>query len=283
MDKNLLDNMSGQEIKELIDDEIITLQELQDSALEKVLDFETEMLCHGSGDMDIIRRCSALLDERSKSNTLNHDEIFDIINKTKSEHVTIFNSDNTLSVVAPQRNKRFVLKRIAIVAAAIILLITSTLSIAAAFGVDIHKYIKSLIGKPDGTTVNIDEFTFYNMDISKTYDSIQKMVEDENLDIMYPALLPEGCDIEIVRLTVAENGKNTVQILTNNHQVNIQIELDSGEIHNSSDNIYEHDNITYYIYTEEFNIAICYYENNTYYISAKTYEDLILIIDNMRE
>ena len=40
MDKNLLDNMSGQELKEMINDEIITLEDLDNTALEKILDFE---------------------------------------------------------------------------------------------------------------------------------------------------------------------------------------------------------------------------------------------------
>ena len=283
MEKHLLDNKSCQDIKELIADEIVNLQELDDSALEKVLDFETEMLCHGSGDMDIIRQCSHILDERRKSDKLNEEAISAIINKTKAEHVTIIDADNSRSDVVTHKRIRFVFKRIAIVAAAIMIALTSTFAIAVAFGVDIFEYLKIITGKPDGTTVNIDEFTFYNLDSSKQYDSIQEMVECENLDIMYPALLPDGIDIESIRLTNTENGKNTVQIFTNDSNVNIQIELDSNEIQNSSGNIYEHNNKTYYIFAEEQYLATCYYQNNKYYISAKTYEDLILIIDNMKE
>ncbi len=283
MEKHLLDNKSGQEIKELIDDEIISLQELDDSALEKVLDFETEMLCHGSGDIDIICQCCDILNERNKSDKLNKKAISTIINKTKAEHITIIDADNSHSFVAPQRKIRFVCKRIAIVAAAIMIMITSTIAIVAAFDVDILKYLKSITGNPDGTTVNIDKFTFYNLDGSKQYASIQEMVESENLDIMYPTVIPEGVDIEIIRLTDTQNSNNVVQILTNDANVNIQIELDASEFHMSSDTIYEHNEVIYYVYTEELYVAICCYENNTYYISANTYDDLILIIDNMKE
>ena len=282
MDKNLLDNMSGQEIKELIDDEIITLQELQDSALEKVLDFETEMLCHGTGDMDLIRQCSEILDERSKSDKLNHKEICDIINKAKSEYVTIINTDNSHSV-APQRRIRFVLKRIAIVAAAIMIMMTTTVAVAAAFGVDILGYLKNIANEPKGTAVDIDEFTFYNANGSKRYDSIQEMVKTENLDIMYPTLLPEGVDVEIVSLTDTENNQSVVQIITNDSAVNIQIELDTSEFHTTIDTIYEHNERIYYIILEEHYVAVCYHKNNKYYISANNYEDLILIINNMKE
>ena len=233
MDKELLENMSGQEIKELIDDEIITLQELPDFALEKALDFETEMLCHGSGDMDIIRQCSAILDERSKSNKLNHDEICAVVNKAKSEYVTIIDVNNSHSV-APQKRIRFVLKRIAIVAAAILIMASTTIAVSAVLNVDISDYLKNIVKAPEGTTVNVDEFTFYKVGISKKYDSIQKVAEDENLDIMYPTLLPEGYDIESIQIVVEPNGQNTFQIFTNDAQVGIHIELDSSEIPISS-------------------------------------------------
>lgn len=284
MDKILLDNMTGQEIKELIADEIITLQELDVPALEKVLDFEIEMICHGNGDMDIMRQCSEILDERSKSDKLNHDDILAVINKTKEEQVTIINADNACpSVVAPQRKIRFVFKRIAIVAAAIIIMMTTTVAIAAAFGVNIFEYIKNIASEPDGTTVNIDEFTFYNAKSTKKYNSIQEMVESENLDIMYPTRLPDGVDIESIRLTDNTNGNNMVQISTNIVSVNIQIELRTSELISYFDKIYENNEVIYYIRTKEACSATCYYKNNYYYISANTYEDLILIINNMKE
>lgn len=288
MDKNLLDNLSGQEIKELIDDEIMNLEELPDSALEKVLNFEIEMLCHGTGDMDIIRQCSEILDKRNKSNKLNEDEISDIINKTKSEHVTVINAENSPSTVTPQRKIRFVLKRIAIAAAAIMIMMTTTIAIAAAFGVDMFKYIRNITGEPDGTTVNVDEFTFYNAGKTKKYDSIQEMVESENLDIMYPTSFPEDTKIRTVWLSDTTNYENVVQIITFDTEVGVQIELNSIELNHieyssSSDMIYEHNGLIYYISRAEAYVATCYYNKNTYYISAKNYEDLIFIINNMKE
>lgn len=283
MAENPLENLTAQEIKELIENEIVNLQELDDSALEKLLDFEIEMLCHGSGDMDLMRQCSDILDSRSNSDKLNADEISEIIDKTKSEHITIVSADNNRLTVSPRRKPRYVLKRIAIIAAAILIMLTSTVAIASAFGVDALKCLKNIIGKPDDTTVNIDEFTFYNADIPKKYDSVQKMIEEENLDIMYPALLPEGYDIESITLEIVENGRNAVLIATNDAYVGITIELDASEFDPDYDEIYEHDGVIYYIYAREVYTAICFYENNLYYLSARTYEDLILIIDNMKE
>ena len=283
MDRNLLDNLSCQEIKELIDNEIISLQELQDSTLERVLNFEIEMLCHGSGDMDMLRRCAETLDARSKSDKLNHDEISDIINKTKSVHVTISKADNSPSIVAPPRKTHSALKRIAIVAAAIIILITTTSAIAVAFGIDVFRFVRNIIRQPDGTTADIDEFTFQNLDVSREYDSIEQMIEAEDLDIMYPSLFPDGANIKIIRIITNTNNKDMVQINTNHPNVNVQIELDTSEFVPEPDEIREHNGVTYYVRKKEVISATCYYKNNTYYISANNYEDLILIIDNMKE
>ena len=100
---------------------------------------------------------------------------------------------------------------------------STTIAVAAAFNVDISDYLKNIVKAPEGTTVNVDEFTFYKVGISKKYDSIQKVAEDENLDIMYPTLLPEGYDIESIQIVVEPNGQNTFQIFTNDAQVGIHI------------------------------------------------------------
>ena len=277
--------MTGQEIKELIADEIITLQELDVPALEKVLDFEIEMICHGNGDMDVMRQCSEILDERSKSDKLNHDDILAVINKTKSEHVTVFDADNT-SVVAHRRKNSFVLKRIAIIAAAIVITVASTFTIAAAFDIDILKYLKSITGQPDGTTVDIDGFTFQNIDGTQKYESIQQMVEEENLNIMYPTRFPEGFDIKSIRLIDDGNGNLSVEFCTADTYVGITVDLDIGEDPQIFGEIYEHDGKTYYINCKGSNnlfYAACVYRQNTYYISAHSYKDLIFIIDNMKD
>ena len=283
MDNNLLDNLSGQEIKELINEKAININELTNSALEKVLDFEIQMLCHGSGNMDIIHQCSEVLDNRNKSNKLNEDEIRDIINKTKAKHITVVDVKNEPSKVAPVRKSRTLLKRIAIVAAAIIIMATTIAVIATAFDMDIIKFLKNITGEPNGTVVNVDEFTFYNSNGAKKYDTVQQMAEIENLEIMYPTSLPDGVDIRSIRLTNNANNNDMLQLITNNAKVNLHIELNASEFTEYSDNIYEHGGVKYYIHLDEGCIATCFYKSNVYYVSAENYDDLISIINSMKE
>ena len=275
--------MTGQEIKEMIDNELVSLQELTDSALEKVLDFETEMICHGSGDMEIIRRCSELLDQRSKSNKLNAVEISDIINKTKAEHVTVVDVDNGNSTAAPRRI-RLVLKRIAVVAAAIMIMLTATVSIAAAFDIGVTRYLKSIMKEPDGTVIHVDGMSIYNGKNPTVYYSVEELLEAEKVDIMYPTVFPESVTFKNIRFGERPSGHNGIRFRTNDIWVGVSIVLDAKKFAPSDDMIYEHNGVTYYIYTcEEGWFAICFYNNDQYFIGAYSYDDLKLIIDNMKE
>lgn len=284
MEKILLDNMTGQEIKEMIDNELVSLQELTDSALEKVLDFETEMICHGSGDMEIIRRCSELLDQRSKSNKLNAAEISDIINKTKAEHVTVVDVGDGNSTAAPRR-MRFVLKRIAVVAAAIMIMLTATVSIAAAFDIDVTRYLKSIMKEPDGTVIHADGMSIYNGKNPTLYYSVEELLEAEKVDIMYPTVFPES--VTFKHIAVGEHppqNNKYVSFRVDDVWVGVTIELDLPEFTTTNPNTYEHNGITYYVDTCKGGwFATCYYNNNQYFIGADSYDDLKLIIDNMKE
>ena len=283
MEKNLLDNMSGQEIKELIVDKIITLQELSDSALEKVLDFETEMLCHNSGDMDIIRQCSEILDERNKSDRLNEDEISTIINKAKTEHVTIVDADeNCPSVVAPQRKIRLIFKRIAIVAAAIIIMMATTVAIAAAFGVDISGYLSQVVRKPVGSQIVVDDFTFYHTGTAQKYSSFEEMMQAKNLDILYPTKLPDGVYIDKVVLKNDSFSEKEISITTTDRNIYMTILIGYNETFSvqEEDEIYSANGYVFYIKDE---YAFCCYKDNFYSIKADSYENLKMILEGLKE
>lgn len=283
MDKILLDNMTGQEIKELIADEIITLQELDVPALEKVLDFEIEMICHGNGDMDVMRQCSEILDERSKSDKLNHDDILAIINKTKSEQVTIINADNACpSVVAPQRKMRFVFKRIAIVAAAIIIMMTTTVAIAAAFGVNILGYLNQVIRQDKGSEIIAGDFTFHHQGEIKEYSSLEEMIEMEKLDILYPTELPDGIYIDKVMVLESPIAEKEICITTTDPNIIITVFIEYYENIPAFEDaeIFQVNNCRFYI---ENNIAMCFNKGNYYSIKADDFDDLIMIIENFKE
>lgn len=282
MAENSLENITGQEIKELIENEIVSLQELDNSALEKVLAFESEMLCHGTGDMNLIRQCSEILDSRSNSDKLNHGEISEIIDKTKSEHITIVSTDNNRSAVSSRRKPRYVLKRIAIVAAAILVMLTSTVAIAGAFGVDLLDYISKIVRQDKGSVIVAGDFTFCNAGESRKYSTFEEMLEKENLDILYPTKLPEGVYIKKVYAFDDTIAEKNVSVTTTDESILISISVQYKEVFvvDRPDEVLTVNGIEFFIMGD---YAMCYHKGNYYSIKADNYDDLILIIKNLKE
>ena len=277
--KNTLDNLTGQEIKEMINVGNIEIEQLGASALRKLMNYEVDMLCFGEGDLELIDKCSELLDEIDPV-PMSSEEFMNIIRRNEKERITIIEDGASYNRV-PQ--KRFVLKRIAIVAAAVVILIASTVSVAAAFGVNIFEYINEMVSQPEGTQIDIDGFTFYHNGDVKKYSSIEQLIDDEGLDIMYPTKLPEGIIIKGIEKNVGINGKENIEIYTNDTNTNIQIKLTSNQIITNRTETIEINGIKYYIQKGDLVSASCYLNNNTYYISAKTLDDVLLIIENMKE
>ena len=286
MDKNLLDNMSGQELKEMINDEIITLEDLDNTALEKILDFETDMLCFGTGDMTTIRRCSELLNKRNDSDVLNKDKIISIIDRVKGEHVIIVEEEKTQESKAKViKRGNITLRRIGLIAAIVTVLMSVTVLVAAAFGVNILEYLGKIVRQNEGTQINVDEFTFYHNGEAKRYSSIEEMVAEEQLHIMYPSKLPEGILIDKVVINQDECGDDIIHISTNDDNICITMDTktESNTDSYSGCTIYQANGIEYYIFQDITFFAICYYNNVRYSIQANNYDDLIYIIDNVKE
>ncbi len=279
IDKNMLDDLNCREIKEMIDGNKIALEQLDASTLRKLMDRETDMLCIGKGDVELICRCSDLLDKTDPI-PMTDDEFMNIIEKSKKEHIVIAD-ENAKSHNVPK--KRFIFKRVALTAAVILILMTSSFAVAGAFGFDICKYISEVVREAVGTESNADGFTFYNNGETKKYSSIEEMTESENLNILYPTKLPDGVNIKKIQAIQLQNNNKLLQIFTNDVNVNISIELEGKPLTSSSDDIIEHQGTKFYLEYEEIYSASCFHKNNKYYISATTKDDLILIIENLKE
>ncbi len=277
--KNMLDNLTVQEIKEMIDENKMTLEQLDASALRELMDYETDMLCIGKGDVDLICRCSDLLDEIDPA-PMTNDEFMSIIEKSKKEHIVIDNKNAKHNHVP---KTRFIFKRIALTAAVILVLMTSMVAVAGAFGFDICKYISEIVREAVGTESNVDGFTFYHNGEAKEYSSIEEMIKNENLDILYPTKWPDGVSIDNIRISTLPNSNDIIQIGTNDINSNIIIEMSCEPLNNSSEELFEYNGIKFYIKCGDMFSASCFYKNNKYYISATTKDDLILIIENLKE
>ncbi len=278
MSEYILDNLKGQELKELIVNGKITLEDLDTAALNKLLDYETDMLCLDEGDMDLIRACASRLDELNGP-AMSDEEFLEVIKKAEEDYV----SGNRNVLPAKTVKRRLISKKIWLVAAVIALLAAMATVTASAFGFNVFEYFKDVIGLSAGEKVDKGTITLVNYAGTEVFASVGELLTAEELDIMYPAALPKESVIKEIHISEGTNGGEFIQFVMNSSATYISVDTNV-----KSSEVTEHteqrtiDDCTYYIYGNE-NFAVCYYKECYYYISSDSYENLILIIENMRE
>lgn len=253
---------TGEEIKKLIVDGTMSLEELDEASLGKLMNYETDLLCQGKGDIELIKKCSELLDEKRA------DDVWEQKFDKAIERQT-------------KRSPRFTaFRRIATVAASVAVLITVSSFISTALGFDAWAYVVETIGGKD------DSFVFFYEGDGREYASFKEMVESESLDIMYPTKMPKSVDITSVTLEDKGGDRREIRIATSDDDTGIVIQIAMGQGQQLPNNIGTHviDGSNYYVFGDSSHYyAFCYYKNDYYSFQTKNYKDLMLIIENMEK
>ncbi|MBE6692186.1 MAG: hypothetical protein E7586_02480 [Ruminococcaceae bacterium] len=287
MDKINYDNLTAQELREQLTKNVLTLQSLSTTALEQLLAYETELLCHGSGDMELITCCSELLTAKENYETETLKTTLDfasLVDKTLKDHVEVINPHQT-QPKHTQKQRRFSLKHIAIIAAVFLILSATTVGVASAYGVNISEEIRKIISQEDGARKDIEGFTFYHASEVKYYSSLEEIREEKNWDILYPTKFPENVTIDMISSDKSERGTDHIFILTNDKDIQIGIERNAPNEDKwaQHDDFYEVNGVKYHVYQRNDSYrALSYYNGDYYSIQAGNYDDLILIIDNLK-
>lgn len=279
MSEYILDNLKGQEIKELMVNGKITLEDLDTAALNKLLDYETDMLCLDEGDMDLIHACASRLDELNGP-AMSDEEFLAVIKKVEDEYVS--SNTNTLPVRTVKR--RLASKKIWLVAAVIALLAAMVTVTASAFGFNVFEYFKEVIGLPAGEKVDKDTITLVNNGKFEEYGSIEELLLAEKIDILYPSVLPDGVRMEEVNISIGQNSGDYVEYITNDPATIVTVDTNTEPqlISGYKEQITVGE-CTFYAFSDGDFYAVSYYNDCYYYIGSDSYENLILIINNMRE
>ncbi len=283
---NMLTNLKGHEIKEMITRNTVRIESLDVRSLEKLLDYETDMLCLGKGDMDIINECARLLDEKNESADKEID--FDaVIARTKEKNVIITDTKRK-----PLRHIK--ISRIAVVAAVLIIVTVIISAVASSASGDglYESFVKKLWGSVGEKVVlpNGEELKF--LGDNPEYSTVEALEKGENIDLsgkLFPTSFPEGYELQYYQKHI-HNGKPEISAITNSPYVGVSIHIDYGEFEVAYDEVYVCKGIEYFIkdYSVETVMtspysAFAFVNNDYYYISAMTKEDLIYIIDNLEE
>lgn len=274
MIKKALDNLTSQEIKEMIARKRIKPEDLSISALNCLFEYESEAVCRGESDGALLCQCADILAQK-EGFAETHD---------KSFAARLDDIMPSGSVELPRVRKPLRLKKALLVAVVTALLVCSASIVVAALGFDVFVCFKDLVFSPAGSKIEGNGITLIHRGESTFYPSIEDLIIAEQLDIMYPSKLPDGVSITEVRMMPREDGKETIEIKTTDKNVLIYIDL---SIESTSDTFadcekIEINNTNYYIHKEYLFAAACY-NGNYYYIQANNYENILWIINHMEE
>jgi len=286
-----LDNLSGQELKELIESKSIDVAMLNTTSLQRLMDYETDMLCIGEGDVELLSNCAELISNKAHGGFANAG-FAGMVQNAKTARVK--------ASAAPRTVKRFGLKRTLGIAAAIITAVACFAMFTTADESDINKHLKKFVYGNDDV-VSLDGFTIQKVVVLNEYTTVEELMEGESLsNILYPSKLPQGVSIDNIQVTNQYDCDKKISFYMDGDTVPIySIDINTGHkkaidyegcvTYTVGDIVY----ITSYpddeIYRQNNSLhlmrwqAFTRYKNNDFYIHAKTYEDLIYILENMEE
>ena len=233
-------------------------------------------------DFGKIEACSQYINELTKNDEtqLSHERI---------ELIKARNDEKAHMAQSRQVNRRFS-KRLAVAAAAALIICSTAVTIFAAaegFG-SVEEFISyiSLKLKP-GESVDQNGITFINNGKSINYDSVEEFASKENLDVFYPAELPEGVFIKKIILTgdlKEENDCTLVYVLTDS---NTALSIRNYSLINiPTDNYQIFDSTLGKFYVKEINghyQAVCQTEKYEYCIDTNDIESLQIIMKGLQQ
>ena len=277
MEQNeMLDNLSGQVIKEMINRKEITIEELSTRALDTLFDYESELVCAGESDEELLLQIAKLLDPISQTDEAEqkYRNLIHTALKSRTIH------DQSVGRKRPRLPK-------ALIIAATFLVLTIAISvIAGALGFSVFANIRELMGMPAGSRLEKEAITLVHLGESKEYVSIEELLRDQNFDILYPTMLPASISIESVYVFETENGEQSISFFTDCVSTAIIVDTNIGTPPNeyADSEKYDVGGREYYLFEDEMGYyAVCYDKKNFYRICSTNRENIILIINNMKE
>ncbi len=245
------------------DEEISRLYQIIDHELQKP---EDEM------DSSLIAECSEfieeLLQEQGDKQSIDHDETLESIYakmEGRDANRLCKSARHTKKPRMPHQKR--ILIRVAAALVAILVLMMSITVVAIRNGHGsaweyIVENIKEIVNMSGGDTSESGNITLVKNNNTTKYSSIEDLIVQEQLDILYPSVLPEKVQLQKVTQFESEENKKTWDFQTNDEQ------LDIAAYNHYRTPLDKLENITEY-QTEKLNYVILQKEDNSYQAIAQ--------------
>ena len=252
----------------------------------------------GEADEDLILECTAFLEElTSEKRAYTKEELEQKLQKIKKEASAEQNDFGTIlpcdgkPLHKSHKKKRRALFKVVAAIAATFLLSFATLSVAAiSQGYTISEFItvniEKIKGMCAGDRLEEGNVTLIKNGVSAKYASVEEAIKEGGLDILYPAVLPEG--VEIKQIVVTHQGDErdyTIQFLSNREDFGFSINSKPKADAFLWDDvtIYKAHGDSYYIKNTIIGYqAVGYCNDFEYSILCKTYEEIVEILDGLK-
>ena len=231
-------------------------------------------------DSDLVTECVDFLMELEGKERLTKEEI-----EQKVENIPFIATDN----IYTKTKKRFRLKTLAVVAAVLAILV-AVFTVATSYDPlnnllkEMSHFIAEMV---EGESINVDGVTINKPGETITYDTLEELLEIENIDVLYPLWLPN--DNKITSVWYVDDVYSDYYIFKcENVTYNITAFLNKSiddEIKNSLILKEVNGLGVYYEYYDNKNHFQANFEYNgkLYSVGAYTEDELFKIIENLKE
>lgn len=232
-------------------------------------------------DSDLVTECVDFLMELEGKERFTKEEI--------EQRVKEIPFKGKVAALNSYAKKKLRAKRIAVIAAVLAVLITLFGIFAIGSGDTVTEFFRkvgdSVHELLNGGPQEYDNITFYKNEEMKTYSSIENLVKDEEIEILYPTWLPNG--EKIIEISYLIEKDTEMYLLSSNepyHSISIEINTDLAEDYKLNCIQKEIEGIVvYYEKTPQFIQANFVYKNNYYIVNSDTEDNLFRIIENLKE
>ncbi len=232
-------------------------------------------------DSDLVTECVDFLMELEGKERLTKAETEQRVNEIPFK--------GKVTAIGSYAKKKIRAKRLAVIAAILAFIIALFGIIAIASG-DTFKEIFIRMGNSfyemiENGSLSDEDITYIKPNETKTYSSIEELIKNEELDILYPTWLPEN--EKIIKVWYSDYGdlqefnlqnnipEHSILIRTNQELLeNINIECKEKQIAGYR---------VFYEETTQYSQANFIYKNNLYIVKSNTEDNLFRIIENLKE
>ncbi len=232
-------------------------------------------------DSDLVTECVDFLMELEGKEKLTKKEI--------EQRVKDIPFKGKVTAISSYAKRKIRAKRLAIIAAVLAVLITLFGIASIASGntvVELFRKIgDSIYELLDGNPMNYDNITLIKPNETKEYSSIEELVKDEEIEILYPTWLPEN--EKIVKVWYINEDKSERYLLQCKKPIHsISVEINRDLLASVKSDCVKKEiagYLVYYTETTQYLQVSFEYKNNVYIAKSDTEDNLFRIIENLKE